>query len=217
MSNYKDFIILIQNDYHQFEKSFKSFLQAYSKIHDFLNILFQWIPFEFFILLILSVIVLLILNSVSSYTKKINIIISVVLIAGCWLVLNKIILGRFKLYPILKSAFMILAPVYIFYYLGYFTSYIAKYFRKKKLASPANIERSIYNVQMAYNESMAQAHLLLTDGNYDPTVLKEKLTILKVASDGLLNSVNKKYNKEPPTLEIQAEVEKTAPISTIQS
>ena len=48
------------------------------------------------------------------------------------------------------------------------------------------MEKSIFHLQSAYSELMAE-YYVLADRNYDSTKLKEKIQILQIASDGLLD------------------------------
>ncbi|MEM7181202.1 MAG: hypothetical protein AAF518_09835 [Spirochaetota bacterium] len=187
----QDFLTVVKKDYSQFGSNAKSFLNHYSKLSELAVQVLNWIPIEFFILLPLSVLLLLMLNSVSQKTRKVNLIFSLLIVAGVMMLLNQVIIDRYKAIATGKAALYIIIPVYAYYLFGSFFGFIVRYFRKRRLGKAGNIERSIFNLQMAYNESMAQAHLLLSDGDYDAAKLKEKLNYLKIASDGLSASLDK--------------------------
>ena len=72
MSPVKDFISILQNDYNSYEKFFKSLLKNYSRLYDFIDRIIQFVPLEVFILLFLSIIILILINSVSPSTSKLN-------------------------------------------------------------------------------------------------------------------------------------------------
>lgn len=191
MSNYSDFFNIVKSDYITYEKTVKTFFKDYGKLVDLLNALFQWVPREFFILLIVSVLLLALTNSLSSTTKKINFVFSVVATIAFMAILNKLLIGRYRIISISKASLLLVIPAIVYYISLQIYVYTSKYFRKRKLAHPGSIERSIFNLQMTYNECMAQAHLLLSDGNYDAAKLKERIHNLKVSSDGLLRSLEK--------------------------
>ena len=48
------------------------------------------------------------------------------------------------------------------------------------------MDKSIFHLQSAYSELMAE-YYVLADRNYDSSQLKEKIQILQIASDGLLD------------------------------
>ncbi|MCB1157372.1 MAG: hypothetical protein H7A25_05530 [Leptospiraceae bacterium] len=191
MSVQNDFLAIFRADYAAYSKLAKSFLKNYSKLLDIYHTVFHWIPVEFFILLFLSVLLLIMFNSVSPFTRKVNLIFSVLFIAAGMAILNKITIGRFRAITIGKASLFLIIPIYFYYFLGVFSAFIARFVRKRKLGNPGSIERALFNLQMTYNEAMAQAHQLLSDGNYDAARLKEKIQYLKNASDGLLNSLEK--------------------------
>lgn len=190
----EEFFAILKKDYTQFGTTAKALLKDYGRLVDIFHAITQWIPLEFFILLVFSVLLVLVFNNVSSKTRKINYIFSLLLAAAAIILLNKHTIGRFKAIAIGKAALYIIIPTYIYYLFTSISSFLLRALRKRKLGKPGQIERSIFNLQMAYNESMAQAHLLLSDGEYDTNQLKEKLNYLKIASDGLIASLEKQKN-----------------------
>ncbi len=190
MSNYKDFFNILKDDYSNFEKPVKLFFKNYSKLAKIITSVTEWVPMDFFILLFLTVITLTIFNAVSN-NRKVNFIFSVGISIVSMTLVNKFVLHSYRIQALTKSALLLLVPVFIYYYSVHLTNYLIKYYKKRKLASPGSIERAIFNLQMTYNETMAQAHLLLSDGNYDTTRLKERLNNLKASTNGLLKTINK--------------------------
>lgn len=191
MSPAKDFLAILQNDYHNFEKYFKSLLKNYSRLNDFIDRVIQIVPLEVFVLLFLSIIILILINSVSPSTSKMNLFFAVLASAGLYCIIAKVGIVNKKhlsetLNKTLISSLMILVPIYSFYFITLFYKYLIASYRKRKIAKPESLEKSIFHLQMAYKELMAE-YYILADRNYDSSQLKEKIQILQIASDGLLN------------------------------
>jgi uncharacterized membrane protein SirB2 len=191
MSQVKDFLSILQSDYHNFEKYFKSLLKNYSRVYDFIERVIQFVPLEVFVLLFLSIIILILINSVSPSTSKFNLLIAVLASVGIYIVIAKVgIVNKKRLSDSLDrtfiSALLILIPSYSFYLLTLLYKYLIGLYRKRKIASSNSMEKSIFHLQSAYSELMAE-YYQLADKNYNSTHLKEKIQILQIASDGLLD------------------------------
>ena len=186
MSPVKDFLSILQSDYNNFEKFFKSLLKNYSRLYDFIDRVIQIVPIEVFILLFLSIIILLIINSISPSTSKFNLFFAVIASVGIYYLIAKVgILNKKRLSETLDktiiSSLLILIPAYTFFFL----IVLYKYYRKRKIAKPNSLEKSIFHLQTAYSELMAEYYQLEENG-YDTNTLKEKIQILQIASDGFL-------------------------------
>lgn len=191
MSPVKDFLSILQSDYHNFEKYFKSLLKNYSRLYDFIERVIQIVPFEVFVLLFLSIIILILINSVSPSTSKFNLLFAVLASVGIYIVIAKVgIINKKRLSDSIDrtfiSALLILVPTYAFYFLTLLYKYLIGLYRKRKIASSESMEKSIFHLQSAYSELMSE-YYQLADNNFDSSKLKEKIQILQIASDGLLD------------------------------
>lgn len=191
MSPTKDFLSILQNDYNNFEKYFKSLLKTYSRVYDFIERVIQFIPLEVFVLLFFSLIILILINSVSPSTSKFNFLFAVAASVGIYFLVAKVgILNKKRFSDTIDrtfiSALFLIIPVYSFYFLTSLYKYFIGLYRKRKIASPNSMEKSIFHIQSAYNDLMSE-YYSLADNNYETNQLKEKIQILQIASDGLLN------------------------------
>jgi uncharacterized membrane protein SirB2 len=191
MSPVKDFLSILQSDYHNFEKYFKSLLKNYSRLYDFVERVIQIVPLEVFVLLFLSIIILILINSVSPSTSKFNLLFAVLASVGIYFIIAKVGFVNKKRFSetmdrTFISALLILIPAYAFYFITLLYKYLIAVYRKRKIASSVSMEKSIFHLQSAYSALMAE-YYLLADKNYDSSQLKEKIQILQIASDGLLD------------------------------
>ncbi|MDX1961428.1 MAG: hypothetical protein SFU98_22855 [Leptospiraceae bacterium] len=200
----KDFITLLKSDYQTYEKSVKSFLKNYTRIADFLQSLFQVIPAEFFILLGLTVLFLLVLNSVSEKSKRFHLLISVLLSLAICLFASTRLLHKMKdirEWAFVISGVSILALGYLVVFITYLITYAHAQYQKNKLSSPSTIEQSVYNLHNSYNQAMNRLHLLLAKKEMDLDEIKDKLLSLKLSTEGMIllletNQIKKKVFEE---------------------
>lgn len=200
MSPVKEFIQILKTDYHTYEKSFKSLLKNYSRVQDLVMHVLEWIPAEFFFLLILSVIILIILNSVSPSTRKVNLIFSVLAAAGLYLSIAKLSLNKVRFdrtFPqTIFSSLFILGPAYTFYLIVFLVESVLKKMRRRRLAHPSTIEKSFLLLQSSYKDAMYEYYQLADKGN-DTSDLREKVEELILASQGTLRLLKPIVKEEP--------------------
>ncbi len=194
MAQIKDFFLLLKKDYQVLGDTIKSYLNNYNKAKAFFKDLFNWIPIDFFIILFFTIILLILLNSISRRNPKFNLFLSFFVTSVSWLFLSTF-LGYSRYTYIFISMLILGIFVVTFYVLDFGISYFFKYIYKKRIGNPRTLERSMYNLQTTYNESMAQAYLLLSEVDYNLPELKERLTNLKIASEGMITLLEKKYKQ----------------------
>ncbi len=186
MSQAKDFLSILQTDYHNFEKYFKSLLNNYSKLTNFLERILSVVPLELIVIFLLSILLFYILNSISKDTSKINFVVSVILSSVILYFLLKVgILNKKKLSDSLNRVFIspiiILTAVFTYYFiiLG-FQTLIQKY-SKSRIYNAKSLEKSIFNLQITFNQLMNE-YYTLADKNFDSEELKNKAADLEILS-----------------------------------
>lgn len=183
MPNAKDFLSILETDYHNFEKYFKSFLNNYTKLTNFLERVFAVVPIELVAVLLLSLVIFYILNSIIKDSSKINFVASLILSTLIlFFVLKAGILNKKKLDTSLNrlmvSPLLILGCIF-FYYLVIqgIKSIISKY-RKNKIQNLQSLDKSIFNLQITYNQIMSE-YYSLAEKNYFSDDLKIKISDLE--------------------------------------
>ncbi|MCB1194055.1 MAG: hypothetical protein KDK90_26700 [Leptospiraceae bacterium] len=194
MAQIKDFFLILKRDYQVLGDTIKSYLNNYNKAKAFFKDLFHWIPADFFILLFFTIILVVLLNSISRRNPKFNLFLSFFVTSASWLSLSTF-LGYSRYTHIFISMVILVTFMVVFYLLDFGISYFFKYIYKKRIGNPRTLERSMYNLQSTYNESMAQAYLLLSETDYNLPELKERLTNLKIASEGMITLLEKRYKQ----------------------
>lgn len=195
MDQIKDFIFTLKKDYQYFGNIVKSYLKNYIKVKDFFKDLFHWIPIDFFIILFCTLVLLILISSISRKNPKFNLLLSFFVTSSIWLFLSSLLLSTPRYTYILISMLILFIFGFVFYLIDLAIHLFVKYIYKKRLGNPRTLERSLYNLQTAYNESMAQAYLVIGDKDYNLAELKERLNNLKIASEGMLTLLEKKYKQ----------------------
>jgi hypothetical protein len=190
----KEFISLLKADYLSLEKYVKTWFKDYGFIHS----LFQFIPAEFFLILILSVCFVLILNSLSNRTKQIHLLMGVLISVAICILANKYVIGRYKGWVYFKVAAYILVPAYFFSLISYTIGYAIRQYRKNKFSHPNTLEQSVYHLHAHYNEAVLNLHLLLSGKGVRQEDIKEKLLNLKLTTEGLLILLEPRNVAPPP-------------------
>lgn len=186
MSQAKDFLSILQTDYHNFEKYFKSLLNNYSKLTNFLERVLSVVPLELIVIFLLSILLFYILNSISKDTSKINFVVSVILSSVILYFLLKVgILNKKKLSDSLNRVFIspiiILVVVFSYYFLILGMKTLIGKYSKNKIVHSKSLENSIFNLHITFNQLMNE-YYSLAEKNFDSETLKNKASDLEILS-----------------------------------
>jgi K+-sensing histidine kinase KdpD len=204
MPQEKDFIGILRIDYHNFEKAGKSLLKTFSKMQEFFNHLNQYLPIEFFFILLGSLIITFLLNSVSKKTKFYHLLVGVLMTVVSSMILSRFLLHKYRDWGFISSGLIILVPVYLFAGIVYLISYAKKQYIKNKLASPSSISQSLFNLHNSYNEAVQLIHLYQTGKDLSIEDVREKLLALRLSTDGMLMTFelqNREHSKQETMIE----------------
>lgn len=190
----KEFIKLLKADYLALEKYVKTWFHDYGFLHS----LFQFIPPEFFFVLFLSVCIVLILNTLSSRTKQIHLLIAVLVSITLGILANKFTLGRYRGWVYLKVGAMLLVPFYFYSLVSYVIAYAYNQYKKNRYSRANTLEQSVYNLHNHYNESVLALHALLSGKDVNPSEIKDKLLNLKLTTEGILILLEPRVQQNTP-------------------
>ncbi len=183
MPNAKDFLSILETDYHNFEKYFKSFLNNYTKLTNFLERIFAVLPIELVAVLLLSLIIFYILNSLVKDSSKINFVASLIISTLIlYFVMKAGILNKKKFDTsfnrLLISPILILGCIVIYYLVIQGIKSIIARIQKNKIQNLQSLEKSIFNLQITYNQIMSE-YYGLSEKNYFTDDLKTKISDLE--------------------------------------
>lgn len=189
----KEFIRLLKSDYLALEKYVKTWFHDYGFLHS----LFQFIPPEFFFVLLLSVCTILILNTISPRTKQIHLFIAVLVSIGIGIFANKFALGRYRGWIYLKVGAMLLIPFYFYSLISYIIAYAYNQYKKNRYSRANTLEQSVHNLHNQYNEAILGLHSLLAGKEVNTSEIKDKLLNLKLTTEGILILLEPRVQNTP--------------------
>ena len=207
MSQVKDFLSIIETDYHNFEKYFKSFLNNYTRLVNFLERVFSVFPIELLCVFLLGILILYIFNSVSKENRKTNLFVSILLSTVAIYLLVKVgILSKKKqaesLTRVLMSPVLILIPCILYYLILTGIKKVIREYRIRKLAKLKSIEDSILNLQDSYKQLMIE-YYKLAENNYDSSEMYKKIEDIQIISEKIASLLKyQKFAKEKPLKEV---------------
>jgi len=197
LSLYKEFVMpqekeilnTLERDYATYERTIKSFLKSYTRFQEFLSGVFQILPSEILVVLAISLCALFLLNSVSRKIKEYHLLISVIFtVLGC-IITSRFVLHKHRDMGFITSGVVILLPTYLYALIIYTITYAKKQYLKNKIASPVEIEASVHQLHISYNNSMQYLHKYLSNNEINIREVKEHLELLMLSTEGLMKAL----------------------------
>lgn len=205
MPQEKELISSLEKDYATYEKLIKSLLKSYSRFQEFLSGVFQIFPSELFFVLLVSLCVLVLLNSVSRKIREYHLLVAVVSTVLSSIIISRYVLHKHRDMGFISSGMIILVPTYLYSLIVYTVTYAKKQYLKNKIASTQEIEESVHGLHLSYNRSMQHLHRYLSNEEINVSEVREQLEILKIQTESLIKSLEfpgKKLKEDSqPTIE----------------
>ncbi|AXR60016.1 hypothetical protein [Leptospira mayottensis] len=196
MSQITDFFLDLKTSFNNLSQSIQSFLDTIGMITSFLKILFSIVPLDLFLVLIFSLILVFLLNTISPTTSRLNYTLSVLVVSTLRVFFHKSISQTWNLGPILLTAIYLLIPAYSVLLFRFVFFSLKKFYKKKRELNPKDFENGLMNIQKSFHNLMAKGYeeLHSTDKKLylDGNVLKEQVTDLERTIQGLKNLLDSK-------------------------
>ncbi|MEI1277334.1 hypothetical protein V6Z05_03330 [Leptospira venezuelensis] len=158
MNQITQFFSNLKADFDRLNQSVDDLVKTYKAIVHFLDLISNLFPIDLVLVLILSLPLLYVINTLSPSTPRVNYTISVVFISGLRSFLSHTISESWEIFAVTKTALILLLPAYIFVVLKFGFSLIHKYRIKKKALSPGHLESSFISLQKAYHDLSAEIY-----------------------------------------------------------
>ncbi|MCG6147219.1 hypothetical protein [Leptospira levettii] len=158
MSAITDFFQKIQNQIVEIQTTINQIKTSLENFQKFWDLFFTLVPWEVLLLLIFSVILLSIFNSISPSTPKANLTVSVVLLSTLWLYFWGLFAKEVSYSKVIIASLYILIPLHAIG-MGQWLYEIGKrmYWKKRRIA-PKQWEAALHQVSLDYHEFMGKAH-----------------------------------------------------------
>ncbi|UPO15226.1 hypothetical protein MY148_00465 [Leptospira borgpetersenii] len=196
MSQITDFFLDLKTSFNSLSQSIQSFLDTIGLITSFLKILFSIVPLDLFLVLIFSLILGLLLNTISPTTSRLNYTLSVLVVSTLRVFFHKSISQTWNLGPVFLTAIYLLIPAYSVLLFRFVFFSLKRFYKKKRELSPKDFENGLMNIQESFHNLMAKGYeeLHSTDKKLylDGNVLKEQVRDLERTIQGLKNFLDSK-------------------------
>ncbi|AOP35769.1 hypothetical protein A0128_19145 [Leptospira tipperaryensis] len=196
MSQITGFFSDLKTSFDSLSQSIQSFLETVGVITSFLKILFSIVPLDLFLVLIFSLILVFLFNTISPSTSRFNYTLGVAIVSVLRSFFHHSISQTWNLGPVLLTAFYLLMPAYFFFLLRIGFVFLKKFYQRKKSIHPNDLESALANVQKSFQNLMANgyAKLYVSDSKTisDPNSLKEHIEEMERTVQGLKNILNSK-------------------------
>lgn len=131
-------------------QSIDDLVKTYYAIVNFLEIVSNLFPLDLVLVLIFSIPLLLVFNSLSPSSPRINYTLAVLLVSGMRTFLQHSISQSWEIFAVSKTALILLLPAYSFLLSRFLFDRLQKFVSRKKALSPRNLEESFEALQSAY-------------------------------------------------------------------
>jgi hypothetical protein len=196
MSQITGFFSDLKTSFDGLSQSIQSFLETVEVITSFLKILFSIVPLDLFLVLIFSLVLVFLFNTISPSTSRSNYTLAVLMVSVLRTFFHHSISQTWNVVPVLLTAFYLLFPAYFFFFLRFGFAFWKKLIRKNNMIRPKDLESALNNIQKSFQNLMAKGYskLYISDSKTisDPNSLKEPLEDLERALQGLKNILNDK-------------------------
>ncbi|MBM9576738.1 hypothetical protein JWG45_06170 [Leptospira sp. 201903070] len=196
MSQITGFFSDLKTSFDSLSQSIQSFLETVEVITSFLKILFSIVPLDLFLVLIFSLVLVFLFNTISPSTSRSNYTLAVLIVSVLRTFFHHSISQTWNVVPVLLTAFYLLFPAYFFFFLRFGFAFWKKLIRKNNMIRPKDLESALNNIQKSFQNLMAKGYskLYISDSKTisDPNSLKEPLEDLERALQGLKNILNDK-------------------------
>ncbi|EMM85704.1 hypothetical protein LEP1GSC039_1865 [Leptospira santarosai str. 2000027870] len=186
----------LKTSFNNLSQSIQSFLDTIDMITSFLKILFSIVPLDLFLVLIFSLILVFLFNTISPVTNRLNYTLSVLIVSILRGFFHKSISQTWNFGPVFLTAIYLLIPAYSVLLFRFVFFSFKKFYEKKRELDPKDFENGLMNIQKSFHNLMAKGYeeLRSTDKKFylDRNVLKEQISDLERTIQGLKNFLDSK-------------------------
>ncbi|ULH28829.1 hypothetical protein [Leptospira weilii] len=196
MSQITDFFLDLKTSFNNLSQSIQSFLDTIETITSFLKVLFSIVPLDLLLVLIFSLILVSLFNTISPTTSRLNYTLSVLIVSTLRVFFHKSISQTWNLGPVFLTAIYLLIPAYSILLFRFVFISLKKSYKKKRELNPKDFENGLMNIQKSFHNLMAKGYEELYSADkklyLDDNTWKEQVTDLERTIQGLKNFLNSK-------------------------
>ncbi|PJZ83493.1 hypothetical protein [Leptospira harrisiae] len=192
MSAITDFFQKIQNQIIEIQTTINQIKTSWENFQKFWDLFFTLVPWEVLLLLIFSVILLSIFNSVSPKTPKANLTIAVLLLSALWIYFWGLFGGEVSLGKVVKVSCYILVPLHAIGFGQWVYGLGKKIYWKKRRITPEKWESALHQFSLDYHQLVGKAHLYHTEIQENRGSLLEEINRIEQSIQGIKSLLSQK-------------------------
>ncbi|MCT8334232.1 hypothetical protein NUH30_11170 [Leptospira sp. 85282-16] len=159
MSAITDFFQKIQNQILEIQTTINQIKTSWENLQKFWDLFFTLVPWEVLLLLIFSVILLSIFNSVSPKTPKANLTVSVLLLSALWIYFWGLFSKEISYGKVIFSSLYILLPLHAIGLGQWIYGWGKQIYWKKRRIAPVLWDSALHQLSLDYHQWVGKAHL----------------------------------------------------------
>ncbi|EMY63134.1 hypothetical protein [Leptospira terpstrae] len=185
MSAITDFFQKIQNQILEIQTTINQIKTSWENFQKFWDLFFTLVPWEVLLLLIFSVILLSIFNSVSPKTPKTNLTIAVLLLAALWIYFWGLFSKEVTYSKVIIVSLYILVPLHAIGLFQILFQWGKKWYWNKKRIQPKHWESALHQLSLDYHQLVGNAHLNHTEIQENRDSLYKEIEKLELSLKGM--------------------------------
>lgn len=185
MSAITDFFQKIQNQILEIQTTINQIKTSWENFQKFWDLFFTLVPWEVLLLLIFSVILLSIFNSVSPKTPKTNLTIAVLLLAALWIYFWGLFSKEVTYSKVIIVSLYILVPLHAIGLFQILFQWGKKWYWNKKRIQPKHWESALHQLSLDYHQLLGNAHLNHTEIQENRDSLYKEIEKLELSLKGM--------------------------------
>ncbi|MGV3667214.1 MAG: hypothetical protein ACO1NV_13860 [Leptospira bouyouniensis] len=158
MSAITDFFQKIQNQIVEIQTTINQIKTSWENFQKFWDLFFTLVPWEVLLLLIFSVILLSIFNSISPNTPKANLTIAVLFLGTLWIYFWGLFSTEVSYRKVIVASLYILVPLHAIGIFMWLYGFGKKLYWKKRRMNPKLWDSAIHQVSLDYHQLMGKLH-----------------------------------------------------------
>lgn len=185
MSAITDFFQKIQNQILEIQTTINQIKTSWENFQKFWDLFFTLVPWEVLLLLIFSVILLSIFNSVSPKTPKTNLTIAVLLLGALWIYFWGLFSKEVTYSKVIIVSLYILVPLHAIGLFQILFQWGKKWYWNQKRIQPKHWESALHQLSLDYHQLVGNAHLNHTEIQENRDSLYKEIEKLELSLKGM--------------------------------
>lgn len=192
MSAITDFFQKIQNQIVEIQTTINQIKTSWENFQKFWDLFFTLVPWEVLLLLIFSVILLSIFNSVSPKTPKANLTIAVLLLASLWIYFWGLFGKEVSYSRVIFVSLYILVPLHAIGLFQILYRFGKKIYWNKRRIQPKVWDSALHQLSLDYHQLVGKAHLYHEEIQENRDSLYQEMERLELSLKGIKSLLSQK-------------------------